>query len=90
MILDYYHDAGHGWVKVPVAKLKEYDLIDKISYYSYMKNDHAYLEEDCDAHVYFRALDNRNIKFELRNHYANRSRIRSYRCFTRAALETIG
>lgn len=86
MIIDFYHDAAHGWIKVPLSKLKEFDIIDKISYYSYMRNDHAYLEEDCDAHVYLNALSNRGIKFKFRDHQSNRSRIRSYQCFNRDRL----
>lgn len=46
MILDFYHDAGHGWLKVPKSLIPP-DL--KISQYSYKNDDFVFLEEDCDA-----------------------------------------
>ena len=38
-------DAGHGWLAVP---LETVDGVE-VSWYSYYKDDVAYLEEDCDA-----------------------------------------
>jgi hypothetical protein len=53
-IFDFYHDPGHGWIKVPMAETIELD----ISPYSYMSLDGewAYLEEDMDAGTFIKSL----------------------------------
>ena len=58
-------------------------IAESISGYSYMRNNHAYLEEDCDADLFFRKLkdngeDYANIFDHLVNHYSENSRIRFY------------
>ena len=50
--LDFYSDSGHGWLKIPIAELERLGIADKITKYSYMRNDFAYLEEDCDVSLY--------------------------------------
>ena len=54
--IPYYTDPGHGWIKVSLKELEKYDLMDKISTYSYIRKDYAYLEEDGDANIYVRKL----------------------------------
>jgi hypothetical protein len=56
MRLNWITDPGHGWLVVPISELRELNIIDKISSYSYRKNDIAYLEEDCDAAIYIEAV----------------------------------
>lgn len=51
----WHIDSGHGWLEVSKAKLKSLGIADKISGYSYQKGDKAYLEEDCDAGLFFEA-----------------------------------
>jgi hypothetical protein len=53
----FHTDPGHGWLQVPVAELRRLGITDKISHCSYISRDGktAYLEEDCDYSVYFRA-----------------------------------
>ena len=48
----FYHDPGHGWLKVNKKDLVELSLEDKISRYSYQSGDNIYLEEDCDATLF--------------------------------------
>lgn len=48
-------DASHGWVKVPLTELARLGIQDKISAYSYVKGDFAFLEEDADATVFINA-----------------------------------
>ena len=35
--IPYYTDPGHGWIKVSLKELEKYDLMDKISSYSYIR-----------------------------------------------------
>jgi hypothetical protein len=51
----HWEDPGHGWVEVKKTLLKELGIADKITGYSYMKGEYAYLEEDCDAMTFYNA-----------------------------------
>ena len=48
-------DPGHGWLEVPIKELIELGIVEKISPYSYIKGEFAYLEEDCDATEFAKA-----------------------------------
>ena len=50
-IYDYFPDADHGWVKVPMSDLRELNVEGVISPYSYISHDRqfAYLEHSSDA-----------------------------------------
>ena len=79
-VFNFYSDPGHGWLKVEKAILRELGIADKISAYSHMRGDCAYLEEDCDATTFYYAYQ-RKYGFPpvWRSHVAdNFSRIRSY------------
>lgn len=54
----FHTDPGHGWLEVQKSELKRLGIADKVSGYSYQSRDGttAYLEEDCDASLYTRAL----------------------------------
>lgn len=81
--IPYYTDPGHGWIKVSLKELEKYDLMDKISTYSYIRKDYAYLEEDCDANVYVRKLTSMGIEAKLKILNSNKSsKIRSYERFS--------
>ena len=43
------NDAGHEWLAVGIAEIIRLGIADKISSYSYVKGNTAYLEGDCDA-----------------------------------------
>ena len=78
-----YTDPGHGWVKVPIARLVKLGIVDKITPYSYMRNETAYLEEDCDFSTYVGALKANGIDVKFKEKHTNKSsKIRSYRCFS--------
>lgn len=82
--LNIYNDPGHGWVKVSIDLLKRLGLINQVSSYSYIKNNHAYLEEDCDLSLLLDTLDQCNIRYKLKHNYANKSsKIRSYDNYSR-------
>ena len=50
----WHADAGHAWLEVPMQYLKDLNILDKITDYSYKSIDgtKAYLEEDLDADTY--------------------------------------
>ena len=48
----YYHDAGHGWLRVKLVDLLELGLDDKVTNCSYMDDEYVYLEHDCDAPLF--------------------------------------
>jgi hypothetical protein len=78
---DFYEDPGHGWLRVPKALLDKLGITNKISGFSYMRGDWAYLEEDCDYAVFAVAMrDSGNPDFKVREHVARHqySRIRNY------------
>ena len=56
MKLNWMVDPGHAWLIVERDELTKLGIKDKISSYSYYKNDLAYLEEDCDAAIYIEAV----------------------------------
>jgi|688.fasta_scaffold698654_2 hypothetical protein len=77
--LNFYCDPGHGWVKISIDKLKQLGIADKISRYSYMRKNYAYLEEDCDLSTLYAAADKAGIEIRLKEYHTNKtSKIRSY------------
>jgi hypothetical protein len=79
----FYSDAGHGWGKVKRQVLRNLNLIDKISTYSYQYKDNVYLEEDCDLSVLCQALNERGTKIKfVEKNCATYSKIRSYEHFS--------
>lgn len=77
--LIFYSDPGHGWLRVPLRLLKSLDIADKISPFSYMRTEYAYLEEDRDASLFVSVMNeaNRPIQYVERN-TNKQSRIRNY------------
>lgn len=53
---EMYCDPSHGWLRVPKNRLKKLGIEEKISEYSYMRGQWAYLEEDSDMGIYYDAL----------------------------------
>ena len=85
--LNYFTDPGHGWVSVKLDKLQALGIADKVSAYSYMRGSSAYLEEDCDLSLLYRACDAIGQKIELTTkHTNNRSPIRSYATYQARAF----
>jgi hypothetical protein len=77
--LNYYQDAGHGWVKIPLKTLVNLSIAHKISRYSYIRRDNAYLEEDNDLNTLYLAADKAGIEIKLKEYHTNKtSKIRSY------------
>ena len=50
----FHSDPGHAWLEVSVQKLWSVGLKPTdFSVYSYRKGDRCFLEEDCDATVFY-------------------------------------
>lgn len=82
-VYHFYSDSGHGWLKVPFKDLVKLNIANKISSYSYEKNDFIYLEEDGDLSTFIEAHGNDwKDKLVIKEHHTNRrSKIRSYYSF---------
>lgn len=78
---DYIQDPGHGWVKVPLAMLRDLGIAERITTCSYVHNGHAYLEEDNDTATFFsayRARFGHDPKLRSRIARERLSRVRGY------------
>jgi len=53
---NFHTDASHGWLAVPLDELMELGIAKHMSHYSYFKTGIVYLEEDCDAPIYLKAI----------------------------------
>lgn len=51
--MNWHVDGGHSWLEVSESNLKSLGIDNKISSFSYKKGDKVYLEEDCDAPLFF-------------------------------------
>ena len=75
--MNWIADPGHAWLKVPVKKLLELNIADKISGYSYLRGEYAYLEEDMDAYTFLQAVGKKPDDYKS-THTNKDSRVRSY------------
>lgn len=79
-------DGGHSWFSVKRSLLKALNIEKEISSCSYQKGDSVYLEEDCDAAIFFKAylkasdLSWEMIKaaFDVKDSYKDSSPVRNY------------
>lgn len=81
----FYADPSHGWLAVKIEELMQLGIITQISSYSYMRGATAYLEEDCDASLFFNAYKDKygvDPKHDYK-HTNNRSPIRNYDSYNR-------
>jgi hypothetical protein len=77
-----FADPGHAWARVAKSKLVKLGIADKISTYSYMNGNNAFLEEDCDLSVLINTLRERGYEVKFNESHTNRqSKIRSYRAY---------
>jgi hypothetical protein len=78
----YYTDPGHGWFAVKRAELAELGILGQVSHYSYQRGRTVYLEEDCDATLYFTAHKAAGtVPPYIEKHTDKRHPIRSYATF---------
>ena len=79
----FHSDAGHGWLEVPTHMAKDLGILHKISSCSYMSRDRKtlYLEEDCDAPIFFNELE-KHTTWEYEEQYdGDDSFIRRLPCY---------
>ena len=67
----FHEDPGHGWLEVDRHELARFVDLSEVSYFSY-QNDFSYqnggkvyLEEDCDAPLFLKALKDSGVEYEL-------------------------
>jgi len=81
---NFYQDPGHGWVKVSKKLLKDLGIDEKITSYSYMRGEHAYLEEDLDLTTFMDAMEKAGKPVNFNEFHTNRSsKIRGYDAYLR-------
>lgn len=79
MIFNNYADPNHSWTKIPKKILKELNIENHITGFSYMRGNFAYLEEDQDMTTFLKAAKLKGLIVELKEHWTNRqSKIRNY------------
>lgn len=64
VVRKFHTDASHGWICVKIAELEALGIADKITGFSYMRKQSAYLEEDTDYTTYLNALKSRGYELE--------------------------
>lgn len=77
----FFEDPGHGWLKVSHQEVKELNIADKITSFSFMRSNYAFLEEDLDANTFYDAKkkQDKNIKLKIKRYFTNKhSKIRNY------------
>ena len=75
----FHSDPGHAWLAVKKREIEVLGFGDKISVYSYTKGNTVYLEEDCDAALFFEAYEREFGKRPAYvDSYMDRSPIRYY------------
>ena len=79
MKFQFFSDPGHGWVKVKRTLIEKLGLTNKITHFSYVRNEHVYLEEDMDLATFMKAMKEVGKTIEFKEHHTNKtSRIRNY------------
>lgn len=83
MKIIYHNDGSHGWYAVKRKKLESMGILNNVSGFSYERGETVYLEEDCDASLFFNALsEEEKQQIKVIDSYKNRSPIRNYTRFT--------
>jgi len=66
--ITYISDPSHSYLKVPASVVENLGFMNKISEYSFFNGTSVWLECDCDAQLFFDALDERGIEEPLIKH----------------------
>lgn len=59
--LTFIEDPGHGWLHIPLVDVAVLGIQDEITACSFIDNDYAYLEEDCDYGAFMNACQAQNV-----------------------------
>lgn len=60
MQLRFIQDPSHGYLEIPMEIINKYNIYNKISRFSFKTEQFAYLEEDCDAPLFFKIIEENN------------------------------
>lgn len=83
MKITYFNDGGHGWYSVKRSKLESMGVLSKVSGFSYQRGESVYLEEDCDAGLFFNNLtEEEKQSIKVIDSYSDRSPVRNYERFS--------
>jgi hypothetical protein len=77
----FVSDPGHGWLAVDRQELKDLGIEKDISSFSYVDENTAYLEEDCDAGIFIEALKNSGHEVAFVEKHQEYTQIRNYTSF---------
>jgi predicted acyltransferase (DUF342 family) len=81
----FYSDPSHGWLEVQRKELKELNILNNVSEWSYIKGEFVYLEEDCDANIFINAYKSKfGVNPKIYEPIEDNYEIRSYRRFKKA------
>ena len=61
----WFSDSGHEWLGVKKSDCVELGITHQITQCSYHKGNYAYLEGDCDAAIFYDAVEKSGGKIEL-------------------------
>lgn len=87
MKIIYHNDGGHGWYAVKRKKLESMGILNNVSGFSYERGETVYLEEDCDASLFFNALsEEEKQQIIVIDSYHDRSPVRGYSRFAKRNL----
>ena len=75
--LTFHTDAGHGWLEVSIEDIRELCIENSISSYSYIKGERVFLEEDCDASLYFEGAKAKGWTINMTEKYQPDSFVRN-------------
>lgn len=74
----FHTDPGHGWLEVPRHLLDDLNIGQKITSFSYEKDDKVYLEEDRDILTFMNVFVPRFGRPNYIEVYAENSPVRKY------------
>lgn len=63
IMLEYVQDPGHGWIAAYASHVRALGVTP--TSYSYQDGPTVWLEEDCDAPAYLRALTRAGIPYRI-------------------------
>lgn len=75
----FHHDAGHGWLAVPIDFCRWLGITSDVSPYSYCDSSFLYLEEDCDATLFDNAMKAKGLSYKTESLYQDPSPVRRKR-----------
>ncbi len=70
--LTFITDPTHGWLEVPIELIKQLNIKNNITNYSYMNNKNVYLEEDLDAQTFLFYAKSNGLNIKINQLVVNR------------------